>query len=199
MANFFKDFFKKKELVKIEPIFFEFSPIGNDKTPVQPFFRFNPNAYDDNGPFKASDAPCDVCTRESVWISQVVVPDISVCARCIANNDLGRFINKRHFILVGDITLSAALDEEIKSELFLNTPCVSSYNPFEWQVLEGIPMAFVGYGEDKGLWKIPNAVRAMQAAWEEFYPDTVLDGPTSYLMVFKEVEGEKYTAIIDLD
>lgn len=60
-------------------------------------------------------------------------------------------------------------------------------------------MVFSGYGEDKTLWKIPNAVRAMRSVWQEYDPDIILDGPTSYLMVFKELEGENYVAVIDFD
>lgn len=119
MASFFSKFFKKKKTIKIELIFSEFSPIENDKTPDQPYFRFNPTAYDENGSLNASDIPCDVCKRESDWICEVVIPNINTCARCISNNDLTRYVNDRHFVLVGDITLSANVSEKNTYGAFL--------------------------------------------------------------------------------
>jgi len=43
--------------------------------------------------------------------------------------------------------------------LLERTPGVACFNPFEWPVLDSMPMAFLGYGEDEGLLAI-DAVRS---------------------------------------
>ena len=58
-------------------------------------------------------------------------------------------------------------------------------------------MAFVGYGENQTLLDIAAARSAIEAAFAEI--GQKFDGPTSYALVFKEIDGERYRAVVDFD
>ena len=58
-------------------------------------------------------------------------------------------------------------------------------------------MAFVGYGDDEHLLEIVAVRSAIKAAFAEV--GQTLDGPTPYALVFKEIDGERYRAVIDVD
>jgi hypothetical protein len=53
------------------------------------------------------------------------------------------------------------------------------------------------YGEDQNLLDIVAARSAIEAAFGEI--GSKFDGPTSYALVFKEIDGERYRAVVDLD
>lgn len=164
----------------------------------QPYFRFNPGAYEDGHSFERSSEVCDACSRPCVWkytggIYATEHP--VVCARCIANGALGRFLGDEDFSLQ-DIEMSGA-DPSLEEEVLQRTPGVASYNPFEWPVLDAKPLAFVGDGEDQDLLGIAAVRSAIEAAFAEI--GRKFNGPTSYALVFKELDGERYRAVVDFD
>ena len=163
----------------------------------QPFFRFNPRAYD--RAFERSEDVCDVCSRPCVWKYAASVYTAgeapTVCARCIADGSLGRFLGDARFQL-HDIMVDDA-EPALEDELLRRTPGVHSFNPYVWPVLDGKPLAFVGYGEDEALIVLPQ----VQAAIEEAFQDLgwSFEGPTPYALIFKELGGDRYCAVVDLD
>lgn len=164
----------------------------------QPYFRFNPGAYKDGRSFERSSAVCDVCSRPCVWkyTGGIYATEHPVaCARCIANGALGRFLGDEHFSL-HDIEMSGA-DSSLETEVLQRTPGVACYNPFEWPVLDAKPLAFAGYGEDQDLLDIAAVRSAIEAAFAEI--KQTFDGPTPYALVFKEIDGERYRAVLDFD
>jgi uncharacterized protein len=165
----------------------------------QPHFRFNPGAYEDGHSFERSSDVCEVCSRPCVWkyTGSVYVEEepAIVCARCIANGELGRFLGDEHFSL-HDIMMSGS-EPSLKMEVLQRTPGVASYNPFDWPVLDGKPLAFVGYGEDEDLLDIAAVRSAIEAAFGEI--GQKFEGPTSYALVFKEIDGERYRSVVDFD
>jgi len=118
-----------------------------------------------------------------------------VCSRCIANGELGRFLGDEHFALQ-DVEISGA-EPGLEKEVLQRTPGVASYNPFEWPVLDAKPLAFLGYGEDQDLLDIVAVRSAIEAAFAEIGRE--FDGPASYALVFKEIDGERYRAVVDFD
>ncbi|HEX8303067.1 CbrC family protein [Sphingomonas sp.] len=164
----------------------------------QPYFRFNPHAYEHGHIFERSADVCDVCSRPCVWKytgSIFAKQSPSACARCIADGELARFLDDEHFALQ-DIELHEA-DPELAAELLQRTPGVACFNPFEWPVLDGKPLAFFGNGEDEGLLAIPDVRSAIEAAFAE--AGWEFEGPTPYALIFQELEGERFRVAIDLD
>ena len=163
----------------------------------QPHFRFYPGAYEKDGPFEASTDVCEVCSRPCVWKYTggiYATEEPVVCARCIANGELGNFLGKRFSL--HDIGMNGA-EPSLEDEVLRRTPGVASYNPFDWPVLDGKPLAFLGYGEDKRLLASPAGRSAIKAAFEAI--GQTHEGPTSYALIFKEIDGERYCAVIDFD
>lgn len=166
-------------------------------TENKPHFRFNPVAYEHA--FEASEESCGVCSRACGWKYSGVVymagDPPTVCARCIADGRLAAFLGDRHFQL-HDVSLDDA-DPELEDEVLRRTPGVSSFNPFAWPVLDGEPLAFVGYGEDEALIALPEVRAAIGEAFQEL--GRTFDGPSPYALVFKALDGPLYRAVIDLD
>lgn len=164
----------------------------------QPYFRFHPNAYAIKGVFEASDALCDVCGRPCIWAYAGGIYTAGEkprsCARCIADGRLGDFLGG-HFSL-HDIELDDA-DPALADELLCQTPGVACFNPFPWPVLDSRPLAFLGYGEERALLAEPAVVAAIEDAFRELGWD--YDGPSPYALIFREVDGSRYQAVIDLD
>ena len=163
----------------------------------QPYFRFNPGAYEDGRSFERSSDVCEVCSRPCVWkytgnIYAKEEPSV-VCARCIANGELGKFLGD---FGLHDVDLSGA-EPSLKMEVRQRTPGVACYNPFEWPVLDAKPLAFAGYGEDENLLDIAAVRSAIEAAFGEI--GQKFNGPTPYALVFKEIDGERYRAVVDFD
>ena len=169
--------------------------MSNDK----PYFRFNPVAYDVKGSFEQSSDACDVCTRPCVWRYTggvyVQTDEPTVCARCIASGELGRFLGDKRFSL-HDAGITGA-EPSLENEVLQRTPGFASYNAFDWPVLDTKPLAFVGYGEDETLLQVAAVRSAIEAAFAEM--GWKFDGPTSYALIFREVDGERYRAVVDLD
>ena len=165
----------------------------------QPHFRFNPGAYEDGHSFERSSEVCEVCSRPCVWKYTGGIytreKPAAVCARCIATGALGRFFGDKHFSL-HDIDMSGA-EPGLKKEVLQRTPGIACYNPFDWPVLDAKHLAFVGYGEDQDLLAIAAVRSAIEAAFAEI--GQKFSGPTSYALIFKEIDGERYRVVVDFD
>lgn len=164
-----------------------------------PYFRFHPGCYMAERAFDRTDDVCGICSRPCVWkyagavYTSKEVP--TVCARCISNGFVGKFLGGDDFSL-HDIYLSGA-DAALEEELFRRTPGVACFNPFEWPVLDGKPLAFVGYADDEELITSEDVYSAVREALEAV--GSRFDGPTPYVLVFKEIDGESYRAVVDFD
>lgn len=163
----------------------------------RPEFRFNPVAYRHS--FEASEELCDLCRRPFVWkytgLIYSAAESPAVCARCIADGRLEAFFAGRNFQL-HDVTLDGT-DPALEDELLRRTPGIASFNAFGWPVLDGLPMAFVGYGEDEALIALPEVQAAIGEAFGEL--GWTFDGPSPYALLFKELDGPRYRAVVDLD
>lgn len=166
----------------------------------QPFFRFYPHAYDNPEIFESSDAPCAHCRRPCVWryrggVHAALNYDAILCARCVSAGDLGKFFGGHysfHDIEIDDV--SSALAREVNER----TPGVACFNPFEWPVIDGLPLAYCGTGEDPELLVKPEVAVAIDDAFSAIGWDDA-DGPSPYALIFKQVDGPLYQAVIDLD
>ena len=166
----------------------------------QPHFRFNPGAYETGRSFEKSAEICDVCQSSCGWKytgSIYALQRPTVCADCIANGNLTQFMDDRHFSL-HDIELSGA-SSELETEVLQRTPGVACFYPFDWPVLDSKPMQFIGYGEDQRVLSNPDAQLAIEEAFVKADGEYELQTPTSYALVFKEISGDRYRAVIDLD
>ena len=163
----------------------------------QPHFRFNPRAYEPGRAFEASDRICGNCARPCVWEHTAGVyarkPTI-LCARCIAAGSLETVLGGRYSFHDGEV--EEGCDPALEVELLERTPGVACFNPFEWPVIDGVPLAFLGYGEDEALLGIPAVEAAMAAAFDELGWDA---GPSPYALIFRALDGETYRVVVDLD
>lgn len=167
--------------------------MGDDK----PFFRFHPRAYERS--FKPSEAPCAVCQKPCVWqytgSIYLAKPPETVCARCISTGRLGDVAP--NLIGLHDTEISGAgpgVAEEVKKR----TPGFDTYNPFDWPVIAGEPLAFIGYGDEPEVWKDAGAQAAINAMFAEAgWDDT--EGPSSYALVFRSLQTGGFVAVMDLD
>jgi uncharacterized protein CbrC (UPF0167 family) len=118
----------------------------------------------------------------------------TVCARCIADGRLGALLDDEKFAL-HDIQIVNA-DPALAQEVLQRTPGVACFNPFDWPVLDANPLAFMGYGEDEALIAVPAVRAAMESAFRKFGWEF---GPSPYALIFKELDGDRYKVVIDLD
>lgn len=58
-------------------------------------------------------------------------------------------------------------------------------------------MVYVGHGDEDDTWEDPVAAAAIRKLYED--EGDPLDGPTPYAIVFKELDGPRHIAIMDLD
>lgn len=161
----------------------------------EPFFRFNPTAYGENRSLNLSQEICEVCSKPSIWkytgnIYAATSP--TVCARCISGGQLKAFLNDDFFAL-HDIEIVGAAPE-LEQELLQRTPGVACFNPFRWPVLDGIPLAFIGYGDEK---EVVASLDARTAITDEFKKFGLIYEPSPCALVFKEVDGSRYCAVVD--
>lgn len=164
----------------------------------KPFFRFHPGAYD--RAFERSDAPCAVCGMPCVWkytgsIYLQKKPE-PVCARCISSGRLRDLPGAQDYQLHDTVVAGASAD--LVAEVVQRTPGLDTYNPFDWPVLAGEPLAFIGHGDDPAIWNDPEvqaAIRVMfaEAGWDD------ADGPSPYALVFRSLKTHEYVAVMDLD
>lgn len=156
----------------------------------QPFFRFHPGAY--NRSFEPSEAVCPACRRTAIWLyidNFYSVAGSAVCARCIASGRAAEMFKGEFF----DTRLEGAAPA-LRAEVLQRTPGFPVFNPFDWPVLDGAPLAFIGYGDEPAVWNDAEARAAINAAFEE---EAV--APAPYALVFKELDGPRYVAVVDLD
>lgn len=142
-----------------------------------------------------SSERCNVCRNACDWryiggIYARQKPEV-VCATCISDGGLRAHISGT--MSLHDIELDDA-KPELERELRERTPGVACFNPFRWPVLDGVPLAFIGYGDDKSLPCNPNIQAAVTRAAGEDFPL-----PTPYALIFKELNGDRYEAAIDFD
>ncbi len=165
----------------------------------KPFFRFHPGAYE-RGAFVRSLAPCDVCERPSVWLYDAAIyvagEKPAVCARCVADGKLSEHLDGD--FQLHDADMEDEIEDAVSEEVMQKTPGFSTFNAFTWPVLDGKPLAYVGHGDEDATWDDPAAVAAVKKLYADVYGET-LDGPTPYALVFREVDGPRHVAILDLD
>lgn len=162
-----------------------------------PYFRFYPGAYE--AEFEESAKQCEVCGDPCGWRYTGIIyskeyPEV-VCAACIHSGRLRAYVGAR--MSLHDVELEGA-DSELQTELLERTPGVASFNPFPWPVRNGVPLAFVGHGDDEAVQRIPEAHAATaQAALECGFDDIAL--PTPYALVFKGLDEAHYAVVFDFD
>jgi uncharacterized protein len=171
------------------------SPLNNTD---QPYFRFVPSAYENELCFTSSQQQCEICEKPCVWrytgnVYAVNDPEI-LCARCIADGRLGKHFGSESFGLHdSDVGASRAFWEEINHR----TPGIPTWNPIQWPVIEGIPLAFVAVGETKQFPTGADVDDAVAKAWQKIEHENL--GPINYVLLFKQIDGPQYRAIIDFD
>lgn len=159
----------------------------------KPHFRFYPGAYNAGGPFAESSEPCDLCNEPcgQRYTGSIYgeAPPAIVCAACIHAGRLGDHLH--------DVSVDGARPE-LEVELLARTPGVVSFNPFPWPVIDGVPLAFIGYGDDEALQNNQAASAAViDAATEYKFQDFTM--PTPYALIFKQTDGARHVAVIDMD
>lgn len=162
----------------------------------KPHFRFNPGAYE-RGAFEASEQACSACGQPCVWkfvgIVYTAAAQPIVCARCIADGGLARVVGDYS---LHDMDFEDEVDADLADEVERRTPGFSTFNAFIWPVRHGEPLAFIGHGDDAELKAKPGVVAALEALAEEMDDDDLAEG---YALIFKELEGDEYVAVLDLD
>lgn len=166
-----------------------------DRNP-KPHFRFHPRCYDD-GTLRESSERCVVCGKTDRWMYEdscySEVEDSPVCAPCIAGDRLRAHFGK-HFSF-HDVQFSAE-PGRYEKEVMQLTPGFATVNPFTWPVRNGVPMAYLGRGEEAQFWENPQCRNAMLDFWHD-QQDEELDGPTPHIMVFQSLDGSAYGFDID--
>ena len=161
----------------------------------QPLFRFYPNAYAEDGAFRRSDHTCNICERDAVWLYAGGIymegDEPAVCARCMADGSLRRKLPKQSYALQ-DAMIEGA-DPALVEEILTATPEVACINTFEWPVIDGMPLAFLGEGDSAPLKSDP----AVRAAIREVFDGE--DAHGSHALVFRTLDGKTTVAIADLD
>jgi uncharacterized protein CbrC (UPF0167 family) len=164
----------------------------------KPHFRFHPDAYE-HGALEASDETCSACGKACVWKFAGVIyclePDpAAICARCIADGAVSKAVPGDEYALH-----DCSFDEEpapaLAIEVEQRTPGFATFNPFVWPVRNGVPLAFLGFGEDDNLEGMPEVKAAIADLSKEMGAEV---GP-SYAMIFRTLEGDTYVATLDLD
>jgi uncharacterized protein len=165
----------------------------------QPFFRFYPGAYDSPAIFERSEALCAHCQQPAVWQYQGSIyasnhHDAKLCARCVSAGGLEAFFGGRYGFHDIDLDgVAPALAREVQER----TPGVGCFNPFSWPSINAMPMAYIGTGDDPAIYALPGVAAAISNAnaelgWED-------DGPSTYALIFREIDGPHIKAVIDLD
>lgn len=164
----------------------------------KPHFRFHPDAYE-HGCFEESDEVCAACARPCVWkyandIYAAPPEPSAICARCIADGNVAKAVADGDYCL-HDLSFDAELSDDMAVEIEQRTPGFATYNPFVWPVREGVPLVFLGFGEDDNLGARPEVKAAISALAEEMGGE-VAPGDA---LIFRTLHGEDYVATLDLD
>ncbi|MEL6540662.1 MAG: CbrC family protein [Pseudomonadota bacterium] len=171
---------------------------------AKPHFRFFPNAYDFGADgeevFKRETGPCHCCGMRDIYAYQRSVywlrrdkPVIS--ARCIADGTMAGLLFEGQTYSFHDCEVEGLdWDSPEVEEVQSRTPGFPTFNPFDWPSIGGEPMAFMGYGDEEKWKTVPEARAAMKEANEG--QDRF---PCPYLLIFKEIDGPRFKAVIDPD
>jgi uncharacterized protein CbrC (UPF0167 family) len=170
-------------------------PIDAEETMMLPQFRFHPTAFAEGRVFEQTDEACAGCGRSAGW--RYVGPlyarqKVQPCPDCIANGRVAAFVGDANFSFFD--TDLREVGPEWQEELLRRTPGFAVFNPFPWPAKDGVPLAFVGYGDEPALWEDQAARAAMTEAFAE-----ELESPSPYALVFRELEGAGYRVVVDLD
>lgn len=164
----------------------------------KPAFRFFPAAYDVEGVFEASEDKCDICQRPAGWMyggavyAEGTAPE--TCARCIHDGKLAAALNDGFMQLV-DASLDDA-DPDLAKEVLQRTPGFPTLNPIDWPVIDGTPLAFLGFGDSETVTADPAASKAVEAAWTEEFEEP-MEGPSPYALVFRSLDGGQHRVVFD--
>jgi uncharacterized protein len=169
-------------------------------TTDKPFFRFNPNAFEKGRAFEQSSDQCDVCKKPAVWrhtLGVYAVLEPEICARCIFDGTVAAFLENDSFAF-HDIEVDE-IDPELYTELLQRTPGIATFNPFTWPVLDGMPLAFIGYGDDLDVMSDLRAQKEIAKVFGELGDKVLLGAPCPYALVFREIDGERYIVEVNYD
>lgn len=171
---------------------------------AQPHFRFFPGAYefgvDGEAVFKRHNGPCHCCGMRDIYAYQkrpywIRRDEPVICAQCIADGRLGILIDNGDNYSMHDCQIEGVSDDNPDiEEIEQRTPGFATYNPFDWASIDGEPMAFMGYGDEE-KWKYVGEARA--AMCETYGGQDAY--PSPYFLLFKELDGNRYRATLDLD
>ncbi len=164
----------------------------------KPHFRFHPDAYEHQC-FEESGEPCSACGRPCVWkytnhIYALPPEPAAICARCIADGSVAKAVPEGDYSL-HDCSFDEEPSDASAAEVEQRTPGFSTYNPFVWPVRDGMPLAFLGFGEDDNLSRLPQVQAAIAALAKEMGGEVA----PNYAMIFKTLHGDDYVATLDLD
>ena len=181
---------------------------------AKPHFRFFPGCYEaewhGHNVFSKSSETCDVCGKRDIWryngtIYWTLPEETIVCAQCIFEERLAALVPEDQQADNSEARLHAyslhdtEVDEfdwrdPLAVEVRSRTPGFPIFNPFNWPTSGGVPLAFMGYGDEEKWKAVPEALAAMKEAngGEDIFP-------CPYLLLFKEVDGPLFKAVIDPD
>jgi len=178
--------------------------LQNKPIPVsEPLFRFHPNAFADEAVFVPFKGMCASCAKPAKHRYQGVIyvaaeyRDLVICPECIAAGCLTSLFGTADYAL-HDCEFSEDCDPTLSEEVMRCTPGFATFNPFIWPVIDGVPLAFIGYSDDLDPEAQPEVFAAMQVEHARYSYDP-LTGASPYFLIFQEVGGGKYVASLDLD
>lgn len=166
----------------------------------KPAFRFFPTAYDIDGVFEATNDACEVCKQPSGYrytgevYAEGSAPE--VCASCIHSGKLAAAMDDKDMQLV-EAEL-AGVDADTAREVLQRTPGFSTFNGFDWPVIDGKPLAFLGYGDSGPVTGDAAATASIEAAWKDSFEDP-FEGPTANALVFRTLDGKTHKVVFDFD
>ncbi len=170
---------------------------------AQPYFRFFPGAYafgaDGEDVFRRETGPCHACGMREIHAFTGIIytarqDQPTVCAQCIADGRLAKFLSEAHFSLHDAEVAGLDWRDPLVAEVQRRTPGFATFNAFDWPILDGLPMAFMGYGDEERWKYVPDALAAMRDGneGEDCFP-------TPYALIFKQVDGPAWRAVFDWD
>jgi uncharacterized protein CbrC (UPF0167 family) len=165
----------------------------------KPYFRFYPECYND-GTLKQSNQMCLVCGAHSNWMYTgniySICNDAPVCSACIAEDSLRkRFGDSFTFF---DIEFSDEVDRIVEAEILQLTPGFPMFNPITWPVRKGTPLVYLGIGDEERFWKDEACRLAMQRFWHIEIGEELVE-PTSYILIFRTLDGSEFGFALDFD
>ena len=168
--------------------------------PRKPHFRFFPKAYKDDSVFVQTEEFCEICGQPAGWmyagITYTAGAKKNTCASCLSSGRLAESCGD-HGMSLHDCEL-AEVSPDLEREVLQRTPGFSTFNAFDWPVSQGLPLAYVGHGEDLAFAENPPAREVIRRAGMEI-GQSDWDYPAPYVLIFQELRSGEYTAILDLD